>query len=192
MDDELLIALQPVVASVGLELVDVERQAGRLLVTVDRPGGVDLDALTTANRAVSRALDDLDPIPGRYSLEVSSPGLERRLRTPAHFTRAVGETISVKTRPQVEGERRRRGRLVRADDDGFEIEPDEDGGAVSPTGAPVTVRFAYGDIDRARTVFEWGPSSRGGGTPSARANGPGRGGSGRTRGGQRGKQVVNR
>ena len=105
----------------GLELVDVERRASVLLVTVDRAGGVDLDALTAANRAVSRALDELDPIPGRYSLEVSSPGVERRLRTPAHFARAVGEMVAVKTRPQVPGERRLRGRLVAADDEGFEV-----------------------------------------------------------------------
>ncbi len=173
MEEELLVALQPVVESVGLELVDVERRAGVLLVTVDRTGGVDLDALTSANRALSRALDELDPIPGRYSLEVSSPGLERSLRTPAQFARAVGETITVKTRPQVPGDRRRRGRLVAADDDGFELQPDEVDGAGSRDAVGTgPVRFAYQDVDRARTVFEWGPAE--------------------PRPGQRGKQVANR
>ncbi|HLH28092.1 MAG TPA: ribosome maturation factor RimP [Acidimicrobiales bacterium] len=174
MEDELLTALQPVVEPLGLELVDVERRGAVLLVTVDRPGGVDLDALTTANRAVSRALDDLDPIPGRYSLEVSSPGLERRLRTPAHFTRAIGETVTVKTRPQVPGERRRRGRLVSADEEGFELLTSEGGrGAGGEGGAPdgadradaceqaERVRFSYSEVDRVRTVFEWGPASAG-------------------------------
>jgi ribosome maturation factor RimP len=201
MDEELLIALRPVVESVDLELVDVERRGGVLAVTVDRPGGVDLDALTTANRAVSRALDELDPIPGRYSLEVSSPGLERPLRTAAHFARAVGETITVKTRPQVPGERRRRGRLVSADDEGFELdlEPTEeaaDGGIA---------HFLYSDIDRARTVFDWGPaagdqraSGRGGASEKdAAAKQPGQGGrtaqkAQRGQRGQRGKQVANR
>lgn len=191
MDEELFAALQPVVDSVGLELVDVERRAGVLLVTVDRAGGVDLDALTTANRAVSQALDELDPIPGRYSLEVSSPGLERPLRTPAHFTRAVGETITVKTRPQVPGERRVRGRLLSADDEGFELAPEV--GAEEPGPGAGTLRLSYRDIDRARTVFEWGPG---------RPSGEGRPGAGRARadrepkeharGQQRGKQVVNR
>ncbi|HXW38702.1 MAG TPA: ribosome maturation factor RimP [Acidimicrobiales bacterium] len=173
MDEELLIALQPVVAQAGLELVDVERRAGVLLVTVDREGGVDLDALTAANRALSVALDELDPIPGRYSLEVSSPGLERTLRSPAHFARAVGETITVKTRPQVPGERRRRGQLVAADGEGFELVPEATEGDAASGDGPI--RLSYGDIDRARTVFDWGPAA-------GRA----------TRGRQRGKQVVNR
>ena len=58
----------------------MELRSGVLLVTVDRAGGVDLDALTDANRTVSALLDELDPIPGRYTLEVSSPGVERALR----------------------------------------------------------------------------------------------------------------
>ena len=109
MVEDLYAALQPVVADAGLELVDVEMKSGVLQVTVDREGGVDLEALTDANRAVSTVLDELDPIPGRYSIEVSSPGVERTLRTPEHFAKAVGETVSVKTRPQVPGERRLRG-----------------------------------------------------------------------------------
>ena len=91
-------------------------RSGVLLVTVDRDGGVDLEALTEANRAVSVVLDELDPIPGRYTLEVSSPGVERTLRTPAHFVKAVGEQVTVKTRPQVPGERRLRGVLAAADE----------------------------------------------------------------------------
>ena len=61
-------------------------------------GGVDLDAIATATRAVSVVLDAHDPFPGkRYTLEVSSPGVERKLRTPKHFERAVGEKVSVRT-----------------------------------------------------------------------------------------------
>ena len=74
MEQDLFAALQPVVDAVGLELVDVEMKSGVLQVTVDREGGVDLEALTAANRAASTLLDELDPFPGRYSLEVSSPG----------------------------------------------------------------------------------------------------------------------
>ena len=87
---DLFAALRPVVTAADLELVDVELRSGVLLVTVDRPGGVDLQALTDANRVVSEVLDELDPIPGRYSLEVSSPGVERTLRTPDHFAKAGG------------------------------------------------------------------------------------------------------
>jgi ribosome maturation factor RimP len=161
MVDDLTALLQPVLEGVGLELVDAEFRSGVLLVTVDRPGGIDLDGLTEANRAVSRVLDQEDPIPSRYTLEVSSPGVERRLRTPAHFSRAIGETITVKTRPQVAGERRLQGRLTGADEDGFEVTVDGDD---HPT------RLSYTDVDRVRTVFVWGPAPRpGGGGANRRA-----------------------
>jgi ribosome maturation factor RimP len=166
MVEKLIIELEPVIAAADLELVDVELRSGVLLVTVDRPGGVDLEALTDANRAVSTVLDEIDPIPGRYTLEVSSPGVERRLRTSAHFVKAVGETVTVKTRPQVPGDRRLRGRLVGADDGGLELEVD---------GAETPVRLAYSDIDKARTVFVWGPESRTKGTKSKASTTPGAG-----------------
>lgn len=152
MAEDLFPLLQPVVTAADLELVDVELKSGILLVTVDRPGGVDLDALAEANRAVSSVLDERDPIPGRYTLEVSSPGVERTLRTPAHFTRAIGETVTVKTRPQVPGDRRVTGTLVAADEGGLELESDG-----IPDGR---IRLLYSDIDRARTVFVWGPAPR--------------------------------
>jgi ribosome maturation factor RimP len=160
MDEELFAALEPAVRGVDLELFDVELRAGVLLVTVDRDGGVDLEALTDANRAVSVVLDEL----GRYTLEVSSPGVERTLRTPAHFAKAVGETVSVKTRPQVPGDRRRKGRLTAADPEGLTLEVEGDG----PDGGPVLVHLAYSDIDKARTVFEWGPAPRPGGSGGGR------------------------
>ncbi len=164
MDQDLFAMLQPVVSEAGLELVDVELKSGVLQVTVDREGGVDLEALTDANRACSTLLDEVDPIPGRYSLEVSSPGIERVLRTPAHFAKAAGATVSVKTRPQVPGDRRLQGTLVSSDEDGFTLAVD---------GADEPVRLAYGDIDRARTVFVWGGQD----TPG-RPAGKGKGSSG--------------
>lgn len=165
MADDLFSLLEPTVAACGVELVDVEHRAGVLLVTVDRPGGVDLDALTEANRAVSSVLDEHDPIPGRYSLEVSSPGIERTLRTPAHFARAIGETVSVKTRPQVPGDRRLTGTLAAADDEGFELASD-----ALPGGR---VRLEYHDVDRVRTVFEWGAPATGPGSKGPGSKGPG-------------------
>jgi ribosome maturation factor RimP len=164
MDEELFAALEPAVRGVDLELFDVELRSGVLLVTVDRDGGVDLEALTEANRAVSAVLDELDPIPGRYTLEVSSPGVERTLRTPAHFAKAVGETVSVKTRPQVPGDRRRKGRLTAADPEGVTLEVEGDG----PDAGPSLVHLGYSDIDKARTVFEWGPAPRPGGAAGGR------------------------
>ena len=78
MVQDLFALLQPVVTAAGLELVDVELRSGVLQVTVDRPGGVDLEALTDANRAVSGVLDELDPIPG-----ILARGVEPRGRAPA-------------------------------------------------------------------------------------------------------------
>jgi len=152
--DGLSDVLAPLLASSGLELVDLVVTPTQIQVTVDQPGGVNTDALAEANRALSRALDEVDPLPGRYTLEVSSPGLERRLRTPEHFARALGETVTVRTLPGTPGERRLRGRLSEADDTGFVLmDPALPGGSA---------RVAYGDVERARTVFEWGePASSG-------------------------------
>jgi ribosome maturation factor RimP len=90
----------PLAAGEGLELVDVELAGARgrttLRLYIDRDGGVSLDDCTSVSRAVSAALDVEDPIQGAYDLEVSSPGLDRPLRTPEHFTRYAGEQVRVK------------------------------------------------------------------------------------------------
>jgi ribosome maturation factor RimP len=148
--------VEPVVVALDLEIFDLTLDGRTLQLTVDKEGGVDLDALTTATQAVSAALDAADQQgpdlgSGSYSLEVSSPGLERPLRTPTHFRRAVGATVSVKVRPADDpGEPvRHRGVLVAADDDSCSVEVD---------GA--TVRITYDSIVTARTVFEWGPAPK--------------------------------
>jgi len=135
--------IEPVLASSGVELDDLELASGVVRLTVDRPGGVDLDTISDLTYRVSAILDDHDPFPGRsYALEVSSPGLERRLRTPAHFRKAVGTPVSVRTVAGTPGERRVQGELEGADDDGIDV-----------AGRHIT----YAEIDRAHTVFEWGP-----------------------------------
>lgn len=147
----------PLLADRQLDLYDVELAGSLLKVVVDRPEGLDLDLLSDATRAVSRALDAADPIAGTYTLEVTSPGLERTLRTPQHFARAVGERVKVKLHAGADaaaaGERRLAGELVAADDGGITVRTGDDG-------APVERRVAYDDIDRARTVFEWGPTAK--------------------------------
>ena len=79
--------IRPIVQAAGLEIWDVERAGASLRVMVERPGGIDLDAISELSRALSSALDQRDDLvpDGRYTLEVSSPGLERRLRYPRHF-----------------------------------------------------------------------------------------------------------
>lgn len=146
--------VEPVLAISDLELVDVEVGRGLVRLSLDRPGGIDLDAISAISPAISAALDAADPVPDRYHLEISSPGLERPLRTPEHFQRRVGTKVSVRTLPGVEGDRRVVGVLSAADDDGVVVTPD--GG-----GAPRGIRYA--DMERARTVFEWGPAPKPGG-----------------------------
>lgn len=142
----------PIVAERELELYDVEHAGGVLRVVVNREGGLDLDALSDVTRAVSRALDAADPISGRYTLEVTTPGLERTLRTPEHFVRAIGETVKIKTAPGADGERRIEGVLADAGDDGIAVRTGE--------GEADVRRLTYDDVVRARTVFEWGPATR--------------------------------
>ena len=115
-------------------------------------GGVDLDELGDATRDVSAVLDEMDPMPGRYTLSVSSPGLERRLRTQAHFARAVGETVTVRLDAGTPDVRRVTGTLEAAGENGFTL-----AGPEVPEGS---MEIAYGRVERARTVFEWGPQPK--------------------------------
>jgi len=146
-------AAEPVLSSLGLELVDIEivgaGRARTLRLTVDREGGIDLDSLAEANGPVSDALDAVDALSGPYTLELSSPGLERPLRRPSEFARFVGTVISVKSRDPVDGARRHRGLLLEADDAGIAVEVDGE-----------HRRFSYDAIASARTVFEWGPAPK--------------------------------
>ena len=139
--------IEPLVTSQGLEVVDVEHGPGLLRIYLDRveTGGIDLDTITRASEQISDLLDVHDPVPGRYTLEVSSPGLERPLKTPAQFQRFVGTVVNVKVRSHVEGERRFQGPLTAADDE-----------TVTVAGRTL----AYADIEKARTVFEWGPTPK--------------------------------
>lgn len=160
----------PITGDLGLDLYDVEHRGGVLRVTVDtKPGsdgGITLDTLALVTRLVSRELDEADPLPGRYTLEVTSPGVERSLRTPAHFRREVGKVISLRLHDAPGDDRRLQGELRSADDDGIVVRPtgcdphDDD----EAQGTDRTIR--YDQIDRARTVFEWGPSPRPGSAES--------------------------
>lgn len=140
----------PLVADAGLDLYDVDLAGGVLQVLVHKPGGADIGAISTLARAISRALDEHDPIDGSYALEVSSPGLERPLRAPAHFAGAVGTSVKVKTKPSISGERRIEGVITGADDTTVTVQTAE--------GAERTLRFE--DIERARTTFQWGGAAK--------------------------------
>lgn len=144
--------VEPLLASQDLELVDLEIRPKLVRITVDRDGGVDLDTISDVTQLISSLLDANDPLPSSYALEVSSPGLERPLRTPDHFRRFAGSKVSVKTKPGVEGERRVEGILSDVDDNGFTVTV-----AGGDKSAAATRHLAYDDVEKARTVFEWGP-----------------------------------
>ena len=92
----------PIVADLKLDLYDLEFRGGTLRITIDTPPGsergVNLEEIALATRLVGRDFDHHDPIPSHYTLEVTSPGLERTLRTPTHFQREVGKTVNVRLR----------------------------------------------------------------------------------------------
>jgi ribosome maturation factor RimP len=166
------------VAEAGLSLYDIEFNKGLLRVTVEGPPDTDLDHLARLSRTISNVFDEDDPVAGRYTLEVSSPGLERSLRRPEHFSGAIGETITVKTHPGTAGDRRVRGVLTEADDEGVVVrlessgsessESESSGSGSDGTEPSGSRRLPYDDIARATTVFDWGPAERPGSSPSRR------------------------
>jgi ribosome maturation factor RimP len=149
----------PIASDLSLDVYDIERRGSTIRVTLDTPpgsdGGITLDSLSLATRLISRELDHEDPIAGHYTLEVTSPGLERQLRTPAHFAREIGKTISVRLRDPLADPRRLQGVLVGADDRSATLLLDD--------GAERVVVIT--EIDKARTVFEWGPKPKPGKQP---------------------------
>jgi ribosome maturation factor RimP len=142
--------LRSLLGPLGLDLYDLELVAGTLHVTVTKDGGVDLESLTKANRTISEWLDINDPIPGRYTLDVASPGLERRLRTPAHFQSTVGEVVTLREIRDGEPTRRLEGTVVAADETSVTLDDAQHGRVVVP----------YASVERARTVFKWGPEAK--------------------------------
>lgn len=157
--ERLRMLVVPLLEGTDAEIYDIEFTGGVLKITLDRVGGIDMGVIGRFTRAVSRMIDETDPISSAFTLEVSSPGLERPLRTPAHFARSVGELVIIKARAGVDGERRLKGTLVSSDDDGIEL-------AVEGAEAGQTQRLAFDEIERARTVFEWGPGPKPGGPKS--------------------------
>jgi ribosome maturation factor RimP len=156
-------AAAPVLGPLGCECYDVEvtgNATGRTVrVLVDKEGGVDLDTITAVTQSLSPALDEAPALGDQpYLLEVSSPGVERPLRTPEHYRRAIGEQVSVKMHT-ADGPRRARGTLVDATETTATVEVDG-----------TREEIAYENVTQARTVFEWGPQPRPGkGKQPARA-----------------------
>jgi len=141
--------LGPLLVERDLSLYDVERNGAVLRITVDRVGGIDLDTLAAVNRDLGDVLDTEDPIAVPYTLEVSSPGLERKLRTELHWSGAVGDRVRVKLRREIDGRRRFEGIVIGVTEGVAAV--DSDG---------VTVGVDLGTVDKATTVFVWSPQPK--------------------------------
>lgn len=152
--EELTEIVASVVETAGAHLFDLEYRGGSVIVLANEPVGISLDRLTELSRAISVALDDADVLPGAYVLEVSSPGIERNLRRPGHFDGALGENVAVKTTSEIDGERRHSGVLISVGDDAIELAVKTGGAVHSPRHIP------FASIERARTIFEWGPAPK--------------------------------
>jgi ribosome maturation factor RimP len=144
---------EPLLGQLGYELVELEFSPGRshaqLRLFIDRAEGIAVEDCERVSREFSALLDVKDPIPTAYTLEVSSPGMDRVLRTPAHYARFIGERAYVELLAPRDGRRRYTGELVSANEEQIEMQVDG-----------VAVRIAYGDIDRARLVPQWPDTTR--------------------------------
>ncbi|PTL77890.1 ribosome maturation factor RimP [Vitiosangium sp. GDMCC 1.1324] len=144
--------LEPIVAGEGLELLEVEfvreREGWVLRLFIDKPGGrVGLDECTQASRAVDTVLDVEDIIPHEYNLEVSSPGVNRPLKKPAHYERVKGQKVKVKTFGPI-------GEPPRKNFSGTLTEVAADAISVDVEGAG-SFRIPFKDIAKANLEFEF-------------------------------------
>ena len=144
---ELIDLLEPAVEAMGYELVDLECSVGRgkgvIRLFIDREDGIGLGDCELVSRQVSSVLDVEDPVPGDYNLEVSSPGLDRKLVKPEHFDQFAGSLVKVKLKKLVQGRRRLQGQLVGREGDRIVVNSGSD-----------TYSLPMVDIDTARLIPE--------------------------------------
>jgi len=153
-EDRIHVVVDPIIDELDLELVDLVYGGGRLKITIDHADGLDTERLTKATRMISLELDMQDPVNGTYTLEVSSPGVERPLRTAAHYARSIGEQVAIKLRPNAEKLRRLKGELTASTDDSITVRNDDGEHTLS-----------FDQIAKANTVFDWGPGPKPGKGP---------------------------
>ena len=143
--------IEPYVAAEDVELDDVEVLGGGQIVrvTLDAAEPIGVDTIADLSKGIGRLIEEDDPIKGSYTLEVSSPGLERKLNRARHYEKSVGRDVKVKTHRQIDGSKNHRGVLADAGDDDFTITVD---------GNERVIR--YSEVASARTIFEWGSDKR--------------------------------
>ena len=141
--ERLIELIEPLVGRLGYELVEVEYGAGHgrgtLRVFIDAAAGIGVDDCERVSREISALLDVEDPIATAYTLEVSSPGFDRVLRTREHFGRFVGSRVFVELKEPRAGRRRYTGQLLAVDDGGIALAVDQE-----------RVAVAFAEIGKAR------------------------------------------
>lgn len=141
--DRLVARFEPELQGLGYELVEVEFApgpgGGTLRFYIDKPEGIDAEDCAKVSHALLDSIEADDPLPGDYSIEVSSPGLDRVLRTPEHFARFVDNRVKVELAVPRDGRKRYTGMLRRTDGESIEMDVDN---------FSVSIRFA--EIARAR------------------------------------------
>jgi ribosome maturation factor RimP len=139
MKEDLKQVIKNIVEDNGCELYDIEETVENehkyVRVYVTKPGGVNLDDCAAINNLISPIFDVEDPVDGRYFLEVSSPGVERKLTKKEHFQKSVGERVKLNT---TDG--KVKGTLTYADDEKIKVDDQE---------------IAYTDIKKAKTYVDW-------------------------------------
>ncbi len=151
VQDRLWDRIDPYVAAEGVELDDVEILGGGQIVrvTVDADDPIGVDRIAELSKGIGRLIEQDDPFSSSYTLEVSSPGLERKLTRLNHYKKSIGCNVKVKTFAAVDDEKNHQGALIAVDEDGFVVDV---GGTER--------KFQYGDVSSARTVFVWEKGAR--------------------------------
>jgi len=151
VEEKLWDRIDPYVAAEGVELDDVEVLGGGRIVrvTVDGDEPVGVDHIAELSRGISRLIDEDDPFTRAYTLEVSSPGLERKLTRPRHYIKSVGKQVKVRTFREIDGAKDHNGTVVAADESSFTVHSDDGERTI-----------AYADVSSARTVFIWEKAAR--------------------------------
>jgi ribosome maturation factor RimP len=140
----------PLAETQGMEIIDIElrregSRGGRVLrVYLDREGGPTMDDLSRVSREVSAVLDEQNFIEGAYTLEISSPGINRPLKRPEHFKRFIGKNVRVRTRELVQGRRSFLGSLLDVMNDRIAL--DQDG---------KRVEIPLGIIEKSNYEHDW-------------------------------------
>ncbi|MCK9336463.1 MAG: ribosome maturation factor RimP [Arcobacteraceae bacterium] len=145
-NNELYHALQTAIEGCGVEVYDIENLKENentiLRVSITSPNGINLDKCGEVSSVISPILDIYEPMSGKYNLEVSSPGIERKLKNPKHFKSSIGELVEIKDFDK----KRTKGKIISADDEKVTIELVSDESSQS---------FMYSDISQAKTYFQW-------------------------------------